>query len=56
MNRIQNIRTEVCKQNYKQVMLVTAVFAPTVFAPTLYFANQWTGFYMITGSIMKELM
>ena len=25
-------------------------------SPLIYSANQWTGFYMITVSIMKELM
>ena len=32
-------------------------FSPyhTETSPLIYFANQWTGFYMIDASIMKEL-
>ena len=30
MNRVQNIRTEICKQKYNQVRLVLAVFVVLV--------------------------
>ena len=32
MNRVQNIRIEVCKQQYNQARLVLAVFASSKFA------------------------
>ena len=32
MNRVQNIRIEVCKQQYNQARLVIAVFASSKFA------------------------
>ena len=43
MNRVQNIRTEICKSKYKQVRLVLAVFNSESPAPTTQILQKLPG-------------